>query len=42
MARANDVKRLESAMYAHLDELAGDDAEAAIRFLARYVRHPCR
>jgi DNA-binding MarR family transcriptional regulator len=36
-AQADEVKNLESAMYDQLDHLAGDDAQAAIRFLRSYV-----
>lgn len=34
---ADQVQELESAMYEHLDRVAGPDAEAAIRFLRAYV-----
>lgn len=37
VAQADQVQRLESAMYDHLDRLSGPDAQAAIRFLRSYV-----
>ena len=36
-AQADAVQRLESAMYDYLDQVAGTDAAAAIRFLRGYV-----
>ncbi|MFN8125266.1 MAG: MarR family transcriptional regulator [Candidatus Nanopelagicales bacterium] len=37
VTHADQVQDLESAMYDHLDGIAGDDAPAAIRFLRNYV-----
>ncbi|HOA66679.1 MAG TPA: MarR family transcriptional regulator [Phycicoccus elongatus] len=37
LSHASRVQELESAMYEHLDQVAGPDADAAIRFLRGYV-----
>lgn len=37
VATADAVHELESVMYEHLDQVAGRDAQAAVRFLRSYV-----